>query len=205
MVKRAITLLLLASIALLLGRGIVPGDDRSDEGSDLVLMLMLVLPLAAAHALAAREALRQRKMQPLAQVGRGVFAGAAAGILLGVGLRVGMRAIAIVAGQPTDFTVGGSIFVVMVGVFFGASFGSLFAAVRPWLPQRARGIMFGFLVGALFWFPFFEAAAGDLGGVVSDPAIAFLTSVLSALWIGYGAVLEWLFMPWRETTSAWFS
>lgn len=200
-VKRATTLLLLAAAALFLGRLTAPSEDRSDETGDLVLMLILVLPVAAAHALVALEVVRQRRWRPIGYVWRGLLAGATAGILLGIGLRVGMRAVAIAAGQPTDFSVGGSFLVLGIGVFFGASFGSLFAAVRSLLPGRTGGITFGFLAGTLFWFPFFHAAAGDLRGVVGEPVIALLTSVLSALWVGYGAVLEWL-MRLRERAVA---
>lgn len=192
MVKRAAVLLILAITALMMGRVIVPNDDRPDEVADLILVATLLLPVAVAHALVLGEAVRGRSIKPLLPVWLGVLSGAGAGALLGIGLRVGMRAVAIVAGEPTSFSIGGSVFVLMLGVILGATFGGLYSATRRWLPEHSEGLVFGLLVGALFWFPFFEAAAGDLRGVVSELSIVVLTSLLSALWIGYGAVLGWL-------------
>lgn len=189
---RAASYLVLACLALLLGWLLEASDERSDEAADVLLMAILVTPLVVAHARLAPEALRERAFRPLARVWTGVLAGAAAGSVLGVGLRIGMRAVALLAGQPTTFTVGGTIFVLGIGVFFGGSFGGLFAAVHRWLPERVGGAVFGFLLGALFWFPFFDAAARDLRDVVSEPVIALLTTLLSALWLGYGMVLAWL-------------
>lgn len=93
------------------------------------------------------------------------------------------------ASEERSDAAAGSVVGLRIGVFFGASFGGLFAAVHRWPPERAVVAAFGFFVGALCWFPFFDAAAGNLRGVVSEPVTAVVTTLLTAMWLACGMVV----------------
>lgn len=99
-----------------------------------------------------------------------IVAGAVAGAIAGIGARVAMRLAAWLAG-PTragvltaekaavgDVTWSGTIAVVMIGVFVGISGAALYAALRPALPVRHRGLAFG------------AAALALVGWTILDPA-----------------------------------
>lgn len=96
----------------------------------LVLIGILTIPLAAFVI----RAWRSRSVAPLLEALRGVLAGAAAGVLWGIGARGAMRAVALAAGDRTEFTVGGTAMILVAGAILGAVLGLIFAAVRRWLP-----------------------------------------------------------------------
>ncbi|MFQ5691266.1 MAG: hypothetical protein ACE5HQ_13470 [Gemmatimonadota bacterium] len=179
-----------AALALALGRWVEAVEDRSDEVADLVMAAVFLGPLVIAHATLVPRVVGRRSVKPLGIVWRGFLTGLLVGIPVGVGLRIGMRLVALLAAAETTFTVGGSLFVLAVGVSVGAAYGSLYPVVRRWLPERGAGLAFGLILGAFFWFGFFAAAAGDLRGVASEPVIGLLTTLIASLWLGYGALLD---------------
>jgi hypothetical protein len=81
-----------------------------------------------------QRAWRSHTSAPLIEEARGIVAGAAAGVLWGIGAHAAMRAEALAAVDPTAFTVGGTLLVLVAGAILGAVLGLVFASVRRWLP-----------------------------------------------------------------------
>ena len=101
-----------------------------------------------------------RLRERVAVVSAGAAAGMLAGALTGLGARAAMRMVADgvadgVAIRP-DFTVAGTLAIVLFGALLGAPLGVLYNAVADRLPgpARLRGIVFG-LAGLAAIGPFF--------------------------------------------------
>ena len=82
----------------------------------------------------------------------GLLSGLIAGLTAGVGSRIAMRLVALDSGGDPAFSIGGTLFIVLMGAFLGAPLGLLFVAVRRWLPGPilVQGIGFGVLSALLF-------------------------------------------------------
>lgn len=66
-----------------------------------------------------------------------LIAGGATGLIfLGVGGRVAMRLVAVRAGQPSGWTLGGTMTVLFMGVVSGIGGAAIRAAAEMWLPRR---------------------------------------------------------------------
>lgn len=157
--------------------------------ADVCVTLLGPFPLAVGVS-----ALEHRSSRPadwLRAILPGVVPGLAVGLVLGLALRVGMRLVALAAGLPLVFTLRGSIAVLVIGAVFGAGYGAVLTAV--WSSMRhfraAPGRAGGAALAIWFWYPFFLAGRDDLAGLVSMPLILGFTTLVSALWIGYGVLL----------------
>ena len=184
--------LLVVSLVVLVVWNIAWAFDLPDETADLRLALSLFLPVTVAVVVTVREAIRLRTAHSFVHLVRGVLAGLFAGLALGVSLRLSMRVVAIAAGEAPQFSVGGTLIVVGIGIFYGGSFGTLFAVLRRSVQIPHVGLCFGIFMALLFWRSFYQAATGDLQGVIPTVIIVLLTTLLSAMWVAYGTILEWL-------------
>lgn len=83
-----------------------------------------------------------------ARVVRMIGAGLAAGLVLGVAARFVMRIIALEAGRPGNFSLGGTVDVVAFGMLLGTPLAVLFWSVRSRLPVRRplAGLVLGLLM-----------------------------------------------------------
>jgi len=87
-------------------------------------------------------------MRRLRVAGLGVLAGLLAGLVAGIVARIDMRIVALSAGMPPTFTVGGSLNIALIGAILGAPFGMAFAFVKPYLPGPPQGwLVKGFTFG----------------------------------------------------------
>lgn len=132
-----------------------------------------------------KEARRERVLRAMAVAG---IAGVLGGAVLGAGSRVVMRVFAILVGQPTEFTVGGSLGLVVFGAIFGLAGGLAYIVVRriipgPWI---VPGLAFGLaLVGLVL------ATMGGAGSEGSaDPGLA--TRLFAGLALAYAVFTAWL-------------
>ena len=87
-------------------------------------------------------------------IGAGLLGGAIAGVLvLGPGLRLAMRTVAILDPRRVEFTVEGTLFlIVMIGGIFGGVFGLPAALLRKglgWSGSIMAGVMTGAIVGLM--------------------------------------------------------
>jgi hypothetical protein len=116
------------------------------------------------------------------------IAGVLGGAALGAGSRVVMRVFAILVGQPTEFTVGGSLGLVVFGAIFGLAGGLVYVVVRRFVPGPwpVPGLAFGLaLVGLVL------ATMGGAGSEGSaDPGLA--TRLFAGLALAYGVFTAWL-------------
>ena len=82
----------------------------------------------------------------------GLLSGLIAGLTAGVGSRIAMRLVALDSGSEPAFSIGGTLFIILMGALLGVPLGLLFVAVRRWLPGPAlvQGISFGVLSALLF-------------------------------------------------------
>ena len=149
----------------------------------LILFAVITPPLA----ILAGRVYRTRTLAPVAEAARGVAAGAVAGVVWGIGARAAMRAVALADGEPAEFTVGGTLFILIVGAVLGALLGLVFASVRCWLPDTGlgKGGAFGGTLLALMLVLLALVGEVDAGrsGLVG-------VALFGALFIVYGLVLE---------------
>ena len=119
---------------------------------------------------------------------------AAGGLVGGLGARLAMRAVAIIGGLDTEFTVGGTIGIMLVGAIFGLLVGLVYGVVRPFIPVRGlwRGLAFGVVLAALIALPLFGAPGGEL--LFASPAVGagLFASVGLLCVLALEAALLWL-------------
>lgn len=148
----------------------------------LVLIGLIVTP-SAPFAL---RSWRSRSLAPLWEAGRGMVAGVVAGVVWAVGARAAMRAVALTAGDPTEFSLSGTAFILLTGCVLGSVLGLIFASVRRWLPGSAagQGVTFGAFPLALQLALVAVFGFTDVGAVEAVGGILF-----GALFLVFGLVL----------------
>lgn len=118
----------------------------------------------------------------------GLLSGGLGGLVWGIGARIAMRVVALAAHQATDFSVGGTVGILMMGAIFGAPFGLLFATVRRWLPDTGprTGLLFGGLVLLLMGLPFYLGPLAEEG---QNGNRLLAVGMFAALFIVFGMVV----------------
>ena len=130
----------------------------------------------------------------MARVSAGVLAGLAAGIVAGLGARLAMRMVALgVAdgvGITPDFTIGGTLVIVVTGMILGAAAGLAFGLVADRLPgpRPLRGLVFAAILLAVIGPFFFRIEEFFSAGRV----LLFLP-----LFLVFGTALGLMFVPVR--------
>ncbi len=123
------------------------------------------------------------------RVAAGFPGGLLGGLVLGLGGRLVMRLIALAAGLPPGFSLGGSVEVFLTGFFIGLPAALVYAAVRQLIPGPGlwRGAAFGallFVMLVLFPLPAARSAAGSVG------QLPLTLSLFGPLFVLYGVVVE---------------
>jgi hypothetical protein len=138
------------------------------------------------------RAWREHSLAPFKEAGWGTLAGAVAGLVWGAGARLAMRIVALAEGNPTEFSVGGTIFILLTGAVFGLLLGLLFASVRRWLPGSGigKGIAFGSILALLLLLPLAALGASDLERGPADVPVLIGVGLFSGLFVLHGAVME---------------
>lgn len=113
----------------------------------------------------------------------GGLAGLASGLVAGVGARLVMRIFAMAVGQQPEFTSGGTLVILTLGLMVGPAVGVGYSALRRVLPGPwpIRGLGYGALLAALVVLSF-NATPADEG--LSDPALGSVLFATLALVIG---------------------
>jgi len=136
-----------------------------------------------------------------AKAARLVVAAAVAGLGLGVGARLLMRLIALEAGLPGSYSLGGSVDVVLFGLLLGGPIAAGFWLIRPRLAWRRpfAGVALGTMLLALFALLPPASARSALAGTPDTPLFTLLGFGL--LLIGWGAALELVARPARARSG----
>jgi len=108
--------------------------------------------IAAPPTVDRRTYLKRVALAAVRAAGIGALSGFMGGIVWGIGARIVMRIVALAAHQPTEFSGGGTLMILMVGAFCGMPVGLIFAALRRRVRGSAprQGIALGSLVLLLF-------------------------------------------------------
>ncbi len=95
----------------------------------------------------------------------GVLAGIIGGLVAGVGARVAMRMVADALGKFGEFTIEGTLLIIVLGIILGSALGLLYVAVEPLLRGGAlvKGIVFGGALLVVLGLPMLlQPATGEL-------------------------------------------
>jgi len=84
----------------------------------------------------------------------GILSGLLVGILMGLAARIAMRIVALVVDQGLEFTVAGTLGIILVVSFSSVLLGLIFVAVRKYLPGAMwRGLAFSVLLLVIVGLP----------------------------------------------------
>jgi len=122
-------------------------------------------------------------------VGAGVIAGIVAGLIVGAASRLAMRIVALVADDPLEFTVEGSVGILAIVSLASIVPGIIYALTRrflPW-PEAARGLLFGVAMLCVVGAPFFYGALSN--GELSRGPLDLGRGLFAALFLFFGPTL----------------
>jgi len=125
---------------------------------------------------------------------------ATGGLVCGIGGRLAMRAVAIIGGIDTEFSVGGTVAIMVIGAIIGLIVGLVYGILRHFIPLRGlgKGLAFGVVLAALISLPFFGAPVGEL--LLATPAVG--AALFGVIGLVYALALEagLLWLDGRRTT-----
>ena len=86
----------------------------------------------------------------------GILSGLLVGILMGIAARIAMRIVALLVDQGLEFTVAGTLGIILMVSFASVLLGLIFVAVRKYLPGAGllKGLAFSGLVFFFIGIPF---------------------------------------------------
>jgi len=125
----------------------------------------------------------------------GLLSGLIGGVMWGVGARIAMRIVALAAHQRPEFSIGGTMGILVIGAIFGTPLGLLFASIRRYVPCSTprAGLLFGGLVLLLVSVPFY---LGPLSDESSAGGRILAVALFGSLFVGFGMVVasahQWL-------------
>ncbi len=167
---------------------------------------MLILdPDGAAHAGVAELNGRPRGgvllLRAARVAGTGATAGMLAGLVWGIGARGAMRVMALAAHQHPEFSLAGTVMILVVGLILGMPLGLLYSAARPKLPPArwARASIAGALTLMILGYPFY---AGPLReeAVLRHQWLALL--MFFGLLVLLGVLIEVAYVPIERRVAA---
>jgi hypothetical protein len=116
---------------------------------------------------------------------------------LGIGGRVAMRVLALAVDRPTDFGLGATAGILLIGGVIGLVGGIIFAMVAPTLPggPGIKGLLFGTLFLAML-IPLQPRAVQEEIAAF-DGHLIFATECFWLVFCGYGLTLSTLVARWE--------
>ena len=127
-------------------------------------------------------------------VSLGILSGLLVGILMGIAARMAMRIVALVVNQGLEFTVGGTLGILLMVSLSSVLLGLIFVAVRKYLPAAGllKGLAFSGLVFLCIGIPFLLGLLGPADEVAVGPPLLG-RSLFGALFLIYGLAVEMIF------------
>ena len=124
----------------------------------------------------------------------GILSGLFVGILMGIAARIAMRIVALVVDQGLEFTVAGTLGIILVVSFSSVLLGLIFVAVRKYLPGAGllKGLAFSGLVFLCIGIPFLLGLLGPPDEISVGPPLLG-RSLFGVLFLIYGIALETIF------------
>ena len=137
----------------------------------------------------------------LKQAGIGLLSGLIAGLALGIGARIAMRIVALAAHRTTEFSVEGTLMIVLIGCVLGFISGPGFVAARRYLPggHTWSGPLYGVLV-LLVLIPLLPPPIQQEINQSSD-RLPLIIALFGMVFVGYGAVLQSV-VEWISSRTA---
>jgi hypothetical protein len=138
-----------------------------------------------------------------------ISSGLAGGLVAGGLARLAMRGVALVAGQRAEFSLMGTILILLLFAVIGALLALPYLALRHWLPWRTswHALLYGALLAGLTAWPFFQTGDGELGIVA--PWLG--ASLFAPIPLVYSGVLEVMLrrqeqrdQPAQRVAGYWF-
>ncbi len=132
------------------------------------------------------------------------MSGLLVGILMGIAARIAMRIVALVVDQGLEFTVAGTLGIILVVSFASVLLGFIFVAVRKYLPGAGllKGLAFSGLVFLCIGIPFLLGLLGPPDEVSVGPPLLG-RSLFGALFLIYGFAVELIFERLLSLTARW--
>src|SRR2546425_3825503 len=124
----------------------------------------------------------------------GILSGLLVGLLMGIAARIAMRIVALVVDQGLEFSIGGTLGIMLVVSFGSILLGLIFVVVRKYLPgsERLKGFAFSGLVFLFIGIPFLLGLLGPADEVSVGPPLLG-RSLFGALFLIYGIALQTIF------------
>jgi hypothetical protein len=134
----------------------------------------------------------------------GPLSGLLAGLLMGIAARIAMRLVAVAVNQGVEFTVAGTLGIMVVVSMGSLLLGLIFVALRRYLPGAGllKGLAFSGLVFLFIGIPFLFGLLGP-ADEVSDGPPWLGRSLFGALFLLYGLVAETIFEHLLSLTARW--
>src|SRR5947209_9619686 len=134
----------------------------------------------------------------------GILSGLLAGILMGIAARLAMRIVALVVDKGLEFTVAGTLGIILMVSFASVLLSLIFVAVRKYLPGAGllKGLAFSGLVFFFIGIPFLLGLLGPPDEVSVGPPLLG-RSLFGALFLIYGLVTEMIFERLLALTARW--
>jgi hypothetical protein len=122
----------------------------------------------------------------------GARAGLVSGVVLGIGARLAMRVVALASNRAAEFSVEGTLGILLIGVIIGMISGLIFMALRKYLP--GNGLMKGLIYGALIYLALAlvlrTALQEEIGPAIAAGLLPLILGMFGLAFIAYGLVLQ---------------
>lgn len=169
----------------------------------MIYLLAIALILTAFGF--ARKARQRGFLSVILDSGVAAVSGFLAGIFIGLGARIAMGAIAFANGDSPNFTLSGSIQVIIIFAGFGIILGLIYEALFRDL-LRHSGLAFGLLLTLCLWYPLADSGVQVLRFQPTAISLIFFSGVLVALmWVPFALILEVLLARWHSRASSYNS
>ncbi|GAC1409906.1 MAG: hypothetical protein NVSMB49_29040 [Ktedonobacteraceae bacterium] len=134
----------------------------------------------------------------------GILSGLLVGVLMGIAARIAMRLVALVVDQGLEFTVAGTLGIMVVVSVASVLLSLIFVAVRRYLPGAGllKGLAFSGLVFLFIGLPFLVGLLGPPDEVSVGPPLLG-RSFFGALFLIYGLLVEMIFEQLLSLTARW--
>lgn len=128
------------------------------------------------------------------KVSIGLRAGLAAGVVLGIGARLAMRLIALASNRTAEISAEGTFGILIIGAMIGLISGSIFMAIRRYVPGSGRwkGLSFGMLTFVALALLLRTPLQEEIDPAVAAGQLPLILGAFGLAFIAYGLILQTL-------------